>query len=253
MKGGAELPRIGYSNRNDETVRNLSRSTNKNFHFDAWPDLWRLSYAVEYGNSARAHAAPLEMKEHQHAVRKEDFDALLALFSHDRDEAGLGYERVRTRLVRFFEFRGCSDAEALADETLNRVALKAGGFDKSKDVKLTSYVYGFAANVYREYARSPRPREQVIDADDFIYQLRAPQPNDDNEELFTCLTSCLWKLEPGDRELVAEYYSREKQEKIDTRRRMAERLGCRLEVLHTRVFRLKAALRKCMSRCVEGI
>lgn len=193
------------------------------------------------------------MKEHQHSVRKEDFDALLALFSHDRDEAGLGYERLRTRLVRFFEFRGCSDAEALTDETLNRVALKAGGFDGPKNVKLTSYVYGFAANVYREYLRSPRTREQLIDTDDFIYQMRDPHAYEDKEAVFTCLNNCLWKLEAGDRELVAEYYGREKQEKIETRKRLAERLGCRLEVLHTRVFRLKLSLRKCMSQCVEDI
>lgn len=191
------------------------------------------------------------MKEHQHAVQKKDFDALLALFSHDRDEAGLGYERVRSGLVRFFEFRGCLDSEALADETLNRVALKADGFDGSKNVKLTSYVYGFAVNVYREYVRSPRQRELAIETDDFVFQLTAPEANDDKEAMFACLNRCLWNLEASDRQIVAEYYSHEKQQKIETRKRMAERLGCRLEVLHTRVFRLKASLRKCMSRCVQ--
>ena len=193
------------------------------------------------------------MKEHQNAVRKEDFDALLALFSSDRDQAGLEYERMRTRLVRFFEFRGCADGEALADETLNRVALKADGFDTTKSVKLTSYVYGFAANVHREYLRSPRQRELVIETDDFIYQMSAsPVENDDREAVFTCLNSCLWKLEPPDREIVAAYYSHDKQHKIETRKRLADSLGCRLEVLHTRVFRLRSSLRKCMSRCVEA-
>ena len=214
----------------------------------------KLSYVAEYVNSARArlYCFTRKMKQHQHAVRKEDFDALLALFSHDRDEAGRGYERVRAGLVRFFEFRGCADAESLADETLNRVALKADGYDRSKNVKLTSYVYGFAANVYREYVRSPRQREIVIDTDEFVHQVRSPESQSDREAVFECLNNCLWKLDAADRALVSEYYSREKQEKIDMRKRMAERLGCRLEVLHTRVFRLKSSLRKCMSRCVDS-
>jgi DNA-directed RNA polymerase specialized sigma24 family protein len=190
------------------------------------------------------------MKEHQNAVRQEDFDALLGLFSHDRDEAGHQYERLRAGLVRFFDFRGCADAEALADETLNRVALKAGGFETTKNVKLTSYVYGFASNVYREYSRGPRSRELALEADDFIDRLRAPEPGPDREPMFACLSSCLHRLNDADRELVMEYYSREKQEKIATRKRLAERMGCRVEVLHTRVFRLKASLRKCVSGCV---
>ena len=191
------------------------------------------------------------MKQHQHAVRQEDFDALLGLFSSDRDEAGREYERVRSGLVRFFEFRGCSDAESLADETLNRVALKAHHFDAAANVKLSSYVYGFATNVFREYVRSPRQRELAIETDDFIQQLQAPEAEDRREPMFTCLVGCLNKLDAADQGLVIEYYSRERQEKIAVRRRLAERLGCRVEVLHTRVFRLRASLRKCMSRCVE--
>jgi RNA polymerase sigma factor (sigma-70 family) len=193
------------------------------------------------------------MKGHQHAVRQEDFDALLGLLSHDRDEAGREYERVRSGLVRFFEFRGCAEADSLADETLNRVALKASGFDQSKNVKLTSYVYGFASNVLREYVRSPRQREFAIETDDFIDRIREQRQDEDTESIFACLHRCLNKLDAADRRLVIDYYSREKQEKIATRKRLAELMGCRVEVLHTRVFRLKASLRKCVTACVKDI
>ena len=191
------------------------------------------------------------MKGHENAVRQQDFDALLGLFSHDREEAGREYERLRAGLVRFFEFRGCQDGDSLADETLNRVALKADGFDGSKNIKLSSYVYGFATNVFREYVRSPRQRELAIDTDDFLDDLRAPAAADDREPIFTCLHNCLGRLEDADRRLVVEYYSHEKQKKIETRKRLAETLGCRVEVLHTRVFRLKTTLRKCVSGCVQ--
>ena len=190
------------------------------------------------------------MKTHQQALRQEDFDALLGLFSHDRDEAGRAYERLRAGLVRFFEFRGCADADALADETLNRVALKAHLFDGSTGVRMTSYVYGFASNVFLEYIRSPRSREMAIETDEFLRRLTAPQSADDQEPMFLCLQNCLQKLSPSDRKLMVEYYSRDRQEKIALRKRMAEQLGCRVEVLHTRVFRLKASLRRCITGCV---
>ena len=189
------------------------------------------------------------MKVHQNALRQEHFDALLGLFSHDRDEAGRTYESLRSGLVRFFEFRGCSDADALADETLNRVALKATGFDNSKNVRIASYVYGFAANVFLEYARSPRRREFVAETDDFLDKFQAPKLYDDRESMFLCLQDCLGKLDPIDRTLVVEYYSREKQEKIELRKEMAKRLGCTVEALHTRVFRLKSSLRACVTKC----
>ena len=191
------------------------------------------------------------MKEHQTAVRQEDFDALLALFSQDRDEAGLEYERVRSGLVRYFEFRGCADAESLADETLNRVALKAAAFNGSQNVKLSSYVYGFASNVFREYLRSPRTKELAIEADDFVQSLRSAEPTEDREPLFACLHKCLARLQDADRKLVVDYYSREKQEKIALRKELAEHRGCRIEVLHTQVFRLKTSLRDCVKGCMK--
>ncbi len=193
------------------------------------------------------------MKGHQNAVQQEDFDALLGLLSRDRDEAGQAYERLHSGLVRFFEFRGCSDSDALADETLNRVALKASAFDGSKNVKLASYVYGFASKVFLEYSRSPRNREFAIETDDFLERLSAPEKKEDREPMFDCLEGCLGKMGAPDRVLFVEYYSRERQEKIELRKRMAERIGCRVEVLHTRVFRLKSTLRTCVSRCVEKI
>lgn len=242
------MPRNGCSAGNDQNVQN---------HSHLWDKIssrirgrGKLSYRAEYDNSHVLGSASLEMKEHQTAVRQEDFDALLALFSHDRHEAGREYERVRAGLVRFFEFRGCADAFALADETLNRVALKTAGFDRSKGAKLTSYVYGFALNVFREYLRSPQGRELAIETDEFLEKVKAKQP-DDPEPMFNCLQSCLEKLASDDRQIFIEYYSRERREKIELRKQMAQRLGCRVEVLHTRVCRLRSSLRTCVTGCVE--
>ena len=81
-------------------------------------------------------------------LTQEDFDSLLGWLSSDRDEAGVLYEKIREGLIRFFRFRGCDDPSTLADETINRVALKVNTFDSAKDVKTITYFYGFASNVF---------------------------------------------------------------------------------------------------------
>src|SRR5690349_3308573 len=55
---------------------------------------------------------------------QETFDLLLGWLSPDRDIAGQKYEEIRRALIRIFTWRGISDAESLADETINVVAQK---------------------------------------------------------------------------------------------------------------------------------
>ena len=57
-------------------------------------------------------------------LSQELFDRLLAALSADRAAAGVLYEQLRGRLVRFFHWEGCVHAEDLADEVLNRAAVR---------------------------------------------------------------------------------------------------------------------------------
>lgn len=184
-------------------------------------------------------------------LRQQDFDTLLGLFSEDREEAGRRYEKLREGLVRFFEFRGCDDAEFLADETFDRVASKASVFDPASGVHPTAYIYGFARMILLEYLRNLDKRELQLDGSD-------PEPSDEGltgdegkEADNACLEKCLNELSPADRSLVLEYFSRERGEKIEVRRKMAERLGCGSQVIQSRVFRIKRVLRNCICRCRE--
>jgi hypothetical protein len=54
----------------------------------------------------------------------EEFEKLLAWFHSDPEEAGRMFNLVHSRLIRVFASRGCVDAEALADEVTNRVAVR---------------------------------------------------------------------------------------------------------------------------------
>ncbi|MGD9563432.1 MAG: RNA polymerase sigma factor [Pyrinomonadaceae bacterium] len=181
---------------------------------------------------------------------QQGFDDLLRLLSEDRDEAALRYGKLREGLVRFFEFRGCSDHDYLADETLNRVAAKAGSFDKTSGVAPASYIYGFARNVLLEYMRGPKNRESQLEWEHFQYSTDSETVPDDRETDLACLESCLEDLRPEDGALVLEYFSRERREKIELRRVMAERLGGP-QVLQSRIFRIKATLKACIRRCRE--
>ena len=58
------------------------------------------------------------------SLSQEAFDALLDWLDSDREQAGIKYEQIRSRLIKIFTGRGCIGPEDLADETINRVTRK---------------------------------------------------------------------------------------------------------------------------------
>ena len=72
------------------------------------------------------------------------------------------FNSIREGLIRFFRFKGCSDAQTLADETINRVAEKIPTFDESKDVKKLTIFYGFASNIFHEYLRTKKRQTEKL-------------------------------------------------------------------------------------------
>ena len=188
--------------------------------------------------------------KNSYVLQKEDFESLLGLLSPDWEEAGLKYERIRAGLIRYFRFRGCDEAEALADETINRVAAKATAFDRSRNVQLSTYFYGFASNILLEHRRDIKVAVP-IESDHSMREIAASSDPREPDPGSECLGKCLRELTKQDRNLALKYYSREKQEKIELRKRLAAELRCSPEVLHTRVFRLRTSLRSCVKKCLD--
>lgn len=184
-------------------------------------------------------------------LSQDEFEALLGILSHDRDEAGTLYAQIRNDLVRFFETRDCRDADILADETLFRVAAKAHTFDPNRHTRPTSFIFGFANKILLEYSRDPHRMRITYDrwVQSELSHALVSEETDDLDNNIECLRKCLAEMNEEDRALVLQYYSREKQEKIADRKRMAEALGIRMETLHMRVYRLRENLKKCMKRC----
>lgn len=182
-------------------------------------------------------------------LKQEEFDALLALFSNDREEAGAAYAELRRNLVRFFEMRNCRDSDLLADETLSRVAARAHTFDPLRHVRPSTFAFGFAAKILLEYTRDPRKMKIGYEAwEESSFSPALPLEEGTDEDDLDRLDKCLGEMSAENRELLISYYSKEKQEKIELRRAMAEKLGIKIETLHIRVYRLREALKKCMKR-----
>ncbi|MEO6589635.1 MAG: hypothetical protein ABIP06_10050 [Pyrinomonadaceae bacterium] len=184
-------------------------------------------------------------------LKTEEFETLLGWFSEDRERAGEEYNKIRESLIRFFRFKGCSDSQSLADETINRVAEKIRTFDESKNVKKISIFYGFASNIFREYLRTSKRRNEKLNSISENRTTFAEMDEDLEDGRIECLNQCLKELSAEDRTIFIEYYAPGKEKKSAARRMIAERINCEMNALQVRVFRLRGVLAKCIGKCMK--
>ncbi|MGI8640520.1 MAG: hypothetical protein ACR2MG_11330 [Pyrinomonadaceae bacterium] len=186
----------------------------------------------------------------QSGLIKENFNDLLNWFSSNQEEAGEKYEEIRNGLIRFFYFKGCTDAENLADEAINRVASKLPVLNLSENVKPINLFYGFASKIYLEYVNRLKKQEIEFNAD-LHSPIKTDEPMTESENKnYKCLKQCLAKLSDEESNLVVEYYSLEKSEKIEHRKKLAETMQMKIGAIHIKIHRLRKILRKCIEKCV---
>lgn len=184
-------------------------------------------------------------------LKTEDFETLLGWFSENREQAGAEYLKIREGLIRFFRFKGCSEAQTLADETINRVAEKITTFDESKNVKKLTIFYGFAANIFLEYLRTQKRQNEKLHKFAATQNSFAETDVESDDSKIKCLNKCLGELSAAEREIFIEYYAQEKEKKSIARKKIAERIQCEMNTLHVRVFRLRGVLAKCIKKCMK--
>lgn len=180
-------------------------------------------------------------------LTKTAFDGFLAMLDQDREQAGQKYERIRVRLVKYFQWRGASAADIDADETINRVARK---IEEGETVyNFNAYIYGVAKLVLAESFKSVNKHQLIEEA----YDLEAPQPDDDVErsEYRTCLDRCLAKLSDQNRDIIIEYYQDEKHLKIERRKQLAANLGVTANALRISAHRIRVNLEACVRQCLR--
>lgn len=185
-------------------------------------------------------------------LTQEAFDKLLGWLDPDRERAGIKYEEIRTRLIKIFTCRGCSDAEDLADETMNRGASKIDEIAPGYEGDPALYFFGMVHWVHQEYIRKCKMRQADVSPEivDDCAVIMNFLPDDDEAE-FDCLERCMGGLPAANRTLVLEYYQQEKQAKIDHRKKLAEEMGIAANALRIRAHRIRRALEECVRDCLQ--
>lgn len=177
----------------------------------------------------------------QWEISQDAFDKFLAWLDPDRELAGTKYETIRRKLIKIFVCRGCAVGEDLADETINRVIRKIPELADFYTGDPAAYFCGVARNVHLEYVKkNPASRPMPV-----------ADPPDQKELEYECLERCMDKLAPDNRELMLEYYQKEKQEKIDHRKELAARLGIAVNALRIRAHRIRLSLQSCVENCLQ--
>ena len=181
-------------------------------------------------------------------MTSEGLALLLAILDPDRERAAERYEEIRKQLIRRFEGLGSTSPEELADLTLDRFAHRlTQGFVPENP---GGFLYGIAANVFKEWRRKVISQEVQID---LHAGPNAEEPTDLAEEEETgrrtqCLRRCLGRLPNDQRGLVLAYYHGD--DRIGARHQLAGQLGLTPNALRIRAHRVRRQLEDCIKRCL---
>ena len=169
---------------------------------------------------------------------------LLARLDADGTQAEVKYEKLRRALVKFFDWRGVSEAEECADEALDRLSRKLG--DTAVD-NIWNYARGIASMVLRERRRVPI----LLPLDEVRHHAATSGIPPDEERVHECLERCLAAIPAESRSLILRYYEDDGQGRIANRRRLATTLGLSDNALRCRVQRLRDGIEQCIRACVS--
>jgi RNA polymerase sigma factor (sigma-70 family) len=181
----------------------------------------------------------------KNVISRNDFEMLLDWLDENRDKAAQKYENIRQKLIRIFCGRGCFAAEELVDETFDRVTTKLPNIIENYTGDPALYFYGVANNIHHEWLR----RQAKTKSLEFEDRITLPE-NQKSDVESDCLDTCLGELRVNQRELVINYYEKNKRAKIECRKKLAEELGISNAALQIRIHRIRESLRECVIGCL---
>ena len=175
----------------------------------------------------------------------EGFARLLSWLDSDYQRAGEKLLSIRDRIIKLFTVRGISDAEKLADDTIDRVVSKVA---ESTEINVSDpaiYFYSVAKRMMLEGARAKQSARDVLPA------AVMDEVSVSEVQKHPCLEKCLQQLPESDRDLILDYYPLDKGKRLDFRKELAQSLGISENALRVRVHRIRRALQKCISSCLQ--
>jgi DNA-directed RNA polymerase specialized sigma24 family protein len=180
------------------------------------------------------------------SLDRQAFNALLTALDPDLECASGKYTALHDRLIRFFQWNNVEDADALADETLDRLARRVAADRNDATAEAVKEPEKFAAGIARlllhEYWRQRQRQEQALQL--LSKQERASGAADiqETEALAQALDHCLQKLPAAQRELIEKYYGTEGRNHIESRKQLAGQLKISLNALRNRAMRIRSEL-----------
>ncbi|MCB1025585.1 MAG: hypothetical protein KDB79_14405 [Acidobacteria bacterium] len=180
----------------------------------------------------------------------EGFKKLLQRLDGNSSQAAEKYEELRLKLLKFYTWRGCPDSNAdeLADETLDRVALK---LEEGVEIEsLNAYACQVSRYVWLEFSRT---RKEDNYGDKMPEQIVEPEIPDDPDKRLACLKKCLNEVTDDDaeREFIIGYYDADAGEKLkESRKSLAEKFGLKMNALKVKACRLRVKLERCINECL---
>ncbi len=178
-------------------------------------------------------------------MNSDHFALLLARLDPDSDRAGETYERLRLRLITFFQFRKCHLPEECADETLDRVARKLAEGESVEN--LFAYAHGVAKYVLLEYRR--RPDRETDEIDPTLPSRTDILDEAMRSENLACFKQCLQELAPEDARLLLQYWVHDEKTNIRPRQELAAELGISAGALRLRIMRIRTRFIACFEKC----
>ena len=139
--------------------------------------------------------------------------------------------------------KGFSDAEDLADESINRVMKKLPEIRDTYVGEPARYFHGVARYVIREMMR--RKEVAVEEVPGVAAEAEA------HSDEYDCLQKCLRFLPSEKRELILDYYIYDGRDKIAQHQRMAHELGITEGALRGRAHQVRGTLEICIRQCIE--
>ncbi len=172
----------------------------------------------------------------------DEFEKLLLWFDSNRNQAGERLRAVQARLIRIFVSRGCLDAETLADEVINRVAVRIDKVKQTYPNPLLCCV-AFVDNVHHEYVRHQKKIAQMAPPP-------SPRPAEELEKEDKCLEECMAERTEAERYFVLCYFQGEKGIRVENRKKLARELGLSASALRCQAHRLRRTVRECLQDCI---
>jgi DNA-directed RNA polymerase specialized sigma24 family protein len=182
-----------------------------------------------------------------------DFDFLLALLDADRDRAGVKYQSLRLRLMKFFEWRNCENPEDLADVVFDRILQKISEGEQIQNV--TAFSASIAQFVFKEYLRGNKRQHQLIEEAPEVQNIKAQEVEDEDELIAgrrQCFEKCLAEFSAENRKFIIAYYDTDERTMINSRKKLAEEMNSSLNTIRIKACRLKAKLEDCTLECCSG-